>query len=144
VPTGWLPDGLRVASGWPCLEIANSRWQMARLSAFCILPSTFSSAWLYPALQGSRLEVQAAFDVGCWMLVAGCSGGWVEMVLRWWLAAGSRQNVSWTRKRAQIEGVLPHSWRRQRGRGATPGSWSFSDVALTMQRQSRSAGLAGF
>src|ERR1035437_2368068 len=71
--TRWPGGGLRVASGWPYLEVANSRWQMALLSAFCILPSTFASAWLCPALQGSKLEVQFAFDVGCWMLVVGCS-----------------------------------------------------------------------
>src|ERR1035437_5260017 len=67
--TRWPGGGLRVASGWPYLEVANSRWQMARLSAFCILPSPFASAWLCPALQGYKLEVQFAFDVGCWMLV---------------------------------------------------------------------------
>src|ERR1035437_608202 len=49
------------------------------------------------------------------------------MVPRWWLAAGSRQNVSWTPNWAQLKGVLPHSWRRQKGGVHTPGSLSFCD-----------------
>src|ERR1035437_6471479 len=54
--------------GWPYLEIANSRWQMANWAS--ILQLTAPSHGTY--VQGSKFKVQGSFDVGCWMLGVGC------------------------------------------------------------------------
>jgi hypothetical protein len=71
VPTSWLPDGLRVASGWLLVEHEDSSfiiqpsafpgcgWLWAGLpgpSSFFLLPSAFTPVWLWVACPKTAVQ----------------------------------------------------------------------------------------
>jgi hypothetical protein len=74
VPTGWLPGGLRVASGWlvRLFKVRGSRFEVQG-SRFKVRGSRFEVQGSRFKVRGSRFEVEgsgvrgSALDVGCWM-----------------------------------------------------------------------------